>query len=41
MGGDDLTRFVGMYGTDRIAKLVFASAVLSYLWKSDDNLMAV
>jgi pimeloyl-ACP methyl ester carboxylesterase len=28
---------VGTYGTDRIAKLVFASAVPPYLWKSDDN----
>jgi pimeloyl-ACP methyl ester carboxylesterase len=37
MGGGELARYVGTYGTDRIAKLVFASAVTPYLWKSDDN----
>jgi non-heme chloroperoxidase len=37
MGGGELARYVGTYGTDRIAKLVFASAVPPYLWKSDDN----
>ena len=37
MGGGEVARYVGTYGTDRIAKLVFASAVPPYLWKSDDN----
>ena len=37
MGGGELARYVGTYGTERIAKLVFASAVTPYLWKSDDN----
>ena len=37
MGGGELARYVGTYGTERIAKLVFASAVPPYLWKSDDN----
>ena len=37
MGGGELARYVGNYGIDRIAKLVFASAVTPYLWKSDDN----
>ncbi|KGJ72454.1 bromoperoxidase [Cryobacterium roopkundense] len=37
MGGGELARYVSTYGTDRIAKLVFASAVPPYLWKSDDN----
>ena len=37
MGGGEVARYVGTYGTDRIAKLVFASAVTPYLWKSDDN----
>jgi pimeloyl-ACP methyl ester carboxylesterase len=37
MGGGELARYVSNYGTDRIAKLVFASAVPPYLWKSDDN----
>lgn len=37
MGGGEIARYVGTYGTDRIAKLVFASAVPPYLWKSADN----
>lgn len=37
MGGGELARYVARYGTGRIAKLVFASAVTPYLWKSDDN----
>lgn len=37
MGGGELARYVGTYGTERIAKLVFASAVPPYLWKSADN----
>ena len=37
MGGGELARYVGTYGTDRVAKLVFASSVTPYLWKSEDN----
>lgn len=37
MGGGELARYVSTYGTSRVAKLVFASAVPPYLWKSDDN----
>ncbi|TFD23420.1 alpha/beta fold hydrolase [Cryobacterium sp. TMS1-13-1] len=37
MGGGELARYVSTYGTDRVAKLVFASAVTPYLWKSEDN----
>ncbi|MBC7723347.1 MAG: alpha/beta hydrolase [Burkholderiaceae bacterium] len=37
MGGGELARYVGTYGQERVAKLVFASAVTPYLWKSDDN----
>ncbi len=37
MGGGELARYVGTYGQDRIAKLVFASAVTPYLWKSENN----
>lgn len=37
MGGGELARYVSTYGQDRIAKLVFASAVPPYLWKGDDN----
>ena len=37
MGGGELARYVSLYGQDRIAKLVFASAVPPYLYKSSDN----
>lgn len=37
MGGGELARYVSLYGTDRIAKLVFASAVPPYLYKASDN----
>ena len=37
MGGGEIARYVGTYGTDRLAKVVFAGAVPPYLYKSDDN----
>ena len=37
MGGGEVARYIGTYGTERIAKIVFASAVTPYLWKADDN----
>lgn len=37
MGGGELARYVSTYGTARVSRLVFASAVPPYLWKSDDN----
>jgi pimeloyl-ACP methyl ester carboxylesterase len=37
MGGGELARYVSTYGTGKVAKLVFASAVPPYLWKSGDN----
>jgi pimeloyl-ACP methyl ester carboxylesterase len=37
MGGGEVARYLGTYGTDRIAKAVFAGAVPPYLYKSDDN----
>ena len=37
MGGGEVARYVGLYGEDRIGKLVFASAVPPYLMKTDDN----
>jgi len=37
MGGGELARYVSTYGQDRLAKLVFASAVPPYLYKSADN----
>jgi len=37
MGGGEVARYVGTYGTDRIAKAVLAAAVPPFLFKSDDN----
>ncbi len=37
MGGGEVARYLGTYGTDRIARAVFAGAVPPYLYKSDDN----
>lgn len=37
MGGGEVARYVGSYGTDRVSKAVFAGAVPPYLYKSDDN----
>jgi len=37
MGGGEVARYVGSYGTERVAKAVFAAAVPPYLYKSADN----
>ena len=37
MGGGEVARYIGQYGTGRVAKAVFAAAVPPYLYKSDDN----
>ncbi|MDO9434434.1 alpha/beta fold hydrolase [Hydrogenophaga sp.] len=37
MGGGELARYVSTFGSERIAKLVFAGAVPPYLYKSADN----
>ncbi len=37
MGGGEVARYIGTYGTSRIAGAVFASAVPPYLYKSADN----
>ncbi|WP_199509495.1 alpha/beta fold hydrolase [Nucisporomicrobium flavum] len=37
MGGGEVARYLGTYGTDRVSKAVFAGAVPPYLYKSDDN----
>jgi len=37
MGGGEVARYFGMYGSDRIAKVVFVSAVTPYLQKGRDN----
>ncbi|MGI4847078.1 MAG: alpha/beta fold hydrolase [Janthinobacterium lividum] len=37
MGGGEVARYLGAYGSDRIAKAVFAAAVTPYFYKSADN----
>ncbi len=37
MGGGEVVRYIGTYGTARVAKAVLASAVPPYLLKSGDN----
>jgi len=37
MGGGEVARYIGRYGTERVAKAVLAAAVPPYLYKSDDN----
>lgn len=37
MGGGEVARYIGTYGTDRVATAVLASAVPPYLYKSADN----
>jgi pimeloyl-ACP methyl ester carboxylesterase len=37
MGGGEVARYVGTYGTDRVSKAVFAGAVPPYLYKTPDN----
>ncbi|MEZ0494610.1 alpha/beta fold hydrolase [Kineococcus sp. TBRC 1896] len=37
MGGGEVARYVGRYGTDRLHSVVFAGAVPPYMAKTDDN----
>lgn len=37
MGGGEVARYVATYGTDRVAKAVFAAAVTPFLYKNADN----
>lgn len=37
MGGGEVARYIGTYGTGRVAGAVFAAAITPYLYKSDDN----
>lgn len=37
MGGGEVARYVGRYGTERVSQAVFAAAVPPYLFKADDN----
>ena len=37
MGGGEVARYIGTYGSARVAKAVLAAAVPPYLYKADDN----
>jgi len=37
MGGGEVARYIGKFGTRRVAKAVFAAAVTPYLYQSTDN----
>ena len=37
MGGGEVARYVGRYGSERVSKVVLAAAVPPYLYLSDDN----
>lgn len=37
MGGGEVARYLGKYGSDRVSKAVLAAAVPPYLYKADDN----
>ncbi len=37
MGGGEVARYLGNYGSERVSKAVLASAVPPYLYKADDN----
>lgn len=37
MGGGEVARYIGTYGTERVRKAVFAAAVPPFLYKTQDN----
>ena len=37
MGGGEVVRYLSRFGSDRVSKIVLASSVTPYLFKSDDN----
>jgi len=37
MGGGEVARYIGKYGSGRVSKAVLAAAVPPYLYQSDDN----
>ena len=37
MGGEEIARYIGKYGTKDVSKLVFISSVTPFLRKTDDN----
>lgn len=41
MGGGEVGRYVGKYGTSKLSKLVFLSSIAPFMLKTDDNLEGV
>jgi pimeloyl-ACP methyl ester carboxylesterase len=41
MGGGEIARYIGKYGTEKITKIVFISSVTPYMLKTDDNVEGV
>lgn len=37
MGGGELARYVGKFGTNKLSKLIFLSSIAPYMMKTDDN----
>lgn len=37
MGGGELARYVGNFGTDKLSKLIFLSSIAPFMMKTDDN----
>ncbi len=37
MGGGELARYVGKFGTEKISKLIFLSSIAPFMMKTDDN----
>ncbi|WP_420455719.1 alpha/beta fold hydrolase [Rubrivirga sp.] len=37
MGGGEVARYVGRYGTDRVGKVAFVSSVVPFMLQTDDN----
>ncbi|MDP1844578.1 MAG: alpha/beta hydrolase [Sediminibacterium sp.] len=37
MGGGEVARYIGRYGTDKISKIVFISSVTPFILKTEDN----
>ncbi len=37
MGGGEIARYIGNYGTDKIEKVIFISSVTPFMLKTDDN----
>ena len=37
MGGGEVARYVGKYGTDKLSKVVFLSSIAPFMLKTDDN----